>query len=130
MRQRQPSSAGGNDFDAGIGPDIYCVTTSSFLGIPVTKETHPDERRLGKVIRLALGYGMGVPKFIVTARRDNVRLTIPQADTAHKWFRSNNQYVVQMWAQGETALKKLEAGEEYAFRVNRCIVVRADGIHL
>lgn len=118
------------DFDDGIGPDIYCVTASSFLGRVVTKESDPDARRLGKVIRLALGYGMGVPKFVVTAKRDKVVLTVQQADIAHKWFRDANEFIVRLWQAGNTALKKLEVGEEWSFGYNGCIVVKADGIHL
>ena len=118
------------DYDAGIGPDIYCVTASAYLGKQITKEANPQERQLGKVIRLALGYGMGVPKFIITARRDGVKLTPAQADTVHKWYRATNEYVVRLWQAGNTALKKLEAGEEWSFGINGCIVVRADGIHL
>lgn len=118
------------DFDAGVGPDIYCVTASSFLGRVVTKETDPDARRLGKVIRLALGYGMGVPKFIVTAKRDKVNLTEQQAKVAHQWFRDSNEYITRLWKAGDTALKKLLAGEEWSFGYNGCIVVKADGIHL
>lgn len=118
------------DFDAGIGPDIYCVTATSFLGRVITKESDPDARRLGKVIRLALGYGMGVPKFIITAKRDGVKLTPNQAEIAHKWFRDTNKFIVQLWQSGNTALRKLEAGEEWHFGYNGCIVVKADGIHL
>lgn len=116
-------------YDAGTGPDIYCVTATAYLGRVITKKDR-NERQLGKVIRLALGYGMGLDKFVVTARREGVPLTKQQAEQAHKWFRDTSQYVTKFWRQCDTALKKLIAGEEYAFGVNGCIVVKVDGIHL
>lgn len=118
------------DFDAGIGPDIYCVTATAFLGRPITKANDPKERQLGKVIRLALGYGMGIDKFIVTAARDGVVLTPQQAAAAHKWFRDTNEYIARLWKAGDRALEKLLAGEEWTFGKDGCIVVKADGLHL
>lgn len=118
------------EFDVGRGPDVYCVTASAFLGRPITKANDPDARQLGKVIRLALGYGMGVPKFITTAKKDGVVLTVAEATTAHKWFRDNSEAIRLLWKAGDTALKKLMAGEEWSFGRDGCIVVRADGLHL
>lgn len=117
------------DYDAGIGPDIYCVTASAFLGRPVTKADR-KERQLGKVIRLALGYGMGVPKFINTARKDGVILTPADAQAAHSWFRDASPAIKQLWKNADFALKKLLAGESWTFGCNDCIEVRADGLHL
>lgn len=117
-------------YDEGRGPDIYCVTASAFLGRPITKATDPKERQLGKVIRLALGYGMGEDKFMVTAKRDGVILTSAQASAAHEWFRDASEYIVRLWKAGDKALDKLYAGEEWTFGEDGCIVVRADGMHL
>jgi hypothetical protein len=116
-------------YDAGTGPDIYCVTATAYLGKPVTKAMKP-ERRLGKVIRLGLGYGMGVPKFQVTARREGVMLNDAEASSVHKWYRDTSERVVVLWQQGGTALKKLHAGEEWSFGYNGCILVKSDGLHL
>lgn len=118
------------EYDAGRGPDIYCVTASAFLGRPITKEANPKERQLGKVIRLALGYGMGIDKFIVTAKRDGVILTPQTAATAHAWYRDNSAYIERLWRAGGTALRMLIEGREYAFGLNDCIIVKGDGIHL
>lgn len=119
------------DFDAGTGDDVYCIVASSFLGRKVTKADKQD-RMLGKVIRLALGYGMGVDKLIVTAKRAPYNLPLPRttAEAAHKWYRGVSPAVVLLWKNAETALHKLIAGEEYTFGHNGCIVVKADGIHL
>jgi hypothetical protein len=117
------------DYDTGIGPDIYCVTATAFLGRPITKADR-KERQLGKVIKLALGYGMGVEKFVATARKDGVVLTLPEAGKAHVWYRDSSPYIKQLWRNADTALAKLLKGEEYAFGINGCIEVRSDGIHL
>lgn len=118
------------DRDPINNPDIYCVTASAFLCRPITKALNPKERQLGKVIQLALGYGMGVPKFITTAKKDGVVLTVQEAAQAHAWFRSTSSYIVQLWRNADTALAKLEKGEEYSFGSRGCIEVRSDGIHL
>lgn len=116
-------------YDEGRGPDIYCVTASAFLGRKITK-ADKRERQLGKVIRLALGYGMGVVRFIDTARKDGVVLTPAEAKAAHTWYKDNSEYITRLWRAGDVALKKLLAGEEWSFGVDGCIVVKADGLHL
>lgn len=116
-------------FDEDRGPDIYCVTASGFLGRTITKADKP-ERQLGKVVRLALGYGMGVDKFIATAKKDGVVLTPQQAYAAHSWFKTHNEYIARLWKAAGKALEKLLAGEEWTFGKDGCIVVKADGIHL
>lgn len=48
------------------GADIYCDMAASIYGYPVTKK-NKDERQLGKVAILGLGYQMGAAKFVETA---------------------------------------------------------------
>jgi hypothetical protein len=113
-------------------PDVYCYTASGFLGRTITKAENPNERQLGKVIRIALGYGMGIDRFIITAKGPDykVNLTLATATAAHKWYKDNSLAITQFWKNCNTALKRLLAGEEYTFGRDGCIVVKADGIHL
>lgn len=49
--------------------DVYCHQASSIYGYPVlNKKTHPDERQVGKVAILALGYAGGIGAFAQMAR--------------------------------------------------------------
>ncbi len=46
----------------------YCDAASDIYGRPITKEEHPDERQVGKVGELALGYQGGIGAFASMAR--------------------------------------------------------------
>ncbi len=92
------------EYDAGIGPDLYLLAYAKAFNKPVASVT-PEERSVGKVMELALAYGGGVNAFIVFAQGYHVDLdylceglwrsgTIPLAsiDTSKKriaWMRDN-----------------------------------------
>lgn len=55
-------------FDAGLGPDLYKMAYGrSFNVDPDTVEDDSDERQVGKVMELALGYQGGVSAFVSMA---------------------------------------------------------------
>lgn len=70
------------------GGDIYKTTASSFLGIPVDKITD-EQRTIGKIIALSLGFGMGPTKLGIYAS-NGFGLKKPQSewDRAHKTYHS------------------------------------------
>ena len=70
--------------------DVYVVTAA---GVGSTN------RQLGKVLRLACGYGMGHVKFQETANKApyNLNLTIGDAHGAVTAFRTSNAPIVQLW---------------------------------
>lgn len=118
------------DRDPEHNPDIYCITAGLLLNRLITKAENPNERQLGKVCRLALGYGMGVPKFIKTAKKDGVVLTPPDAERIHKRFREISPYIVALWKDADKALRFLCEGVDWEFGLGGCIKVKADGLHL
>jgi len=60
-------------------------------------------RQLGKVQRLALGYGMGALKFVGSAAGYGVVLPLKEARRVQKGWRKNNPKIVELWGALEDA---------------------------
>jgi DNA polymerase len=86
------------------GEDIYCSMAEDIYGYPCTKEDHPNERALGKVAVLGLGYQMGAPKFIDTAlAMEGLVIDEPQSVSTVQAYRQKFWRVVSMWKDQEQA---------------------------
>jgi len=70
-----------SDFDAGAGPDIYCLAYSKLFGVTPEAVTK-SQRQVGKVVELMLGYGGGVGAFITGAETYRINL---EEMAAHAW---------------------------------------------
>jgi DNA polymerase len=84
------------DFDAGTGHDIYKLAYArTFTTRPeaVTKE----ERQIGKVMELALGYQGGVGAFQKMASAYRVTVSDSEADSFKVYWREAHPSVVQTW---------------------------------
>jgi DNA polymerase len=90
------------------GTDVYVWAAGQFGS---------TDRQLGKVLILALGFGMGEIKLRETARKAyGVQLTPPQAKKFKEEWRRRNPHIVQFWAEMEFAAKEaiLNLGRVYA----------------
>lgn len=104
-------------YDAGLGPDIYCVQAEKIYGHPISKKEHPDERQMGKVTKLGLGFGMGPPKFVFAVRaqakdKDGKPLKISDEESRRivTIYRSGHKRVVGFWYRAEDALALIAKG--------------------
>ncbi len=84
------------------GADIYCDMASTIYGRPVVKGM--DERALGKVAILGLGYQMGAKSFIDSALTlGGVVIDAEMSKQTVDAYRDKYWRVVTMWAEQERA---------------------------
>jgi hypothetical protein len=81
------------------GEDLYCDMATNTYGRTITKKDK-EERQLGKVAVLGLGFGMGKEKFYNTATKPpwNVAIERDITDRAVYVFRDRYNKVVDFWA--------------------------------
>jgi DNA polymerase len=95
-------------FDLGLGRDIYRTTAEQVLGLAEVQDKSP-ERQLGKVFELALGFGMGAEKLLVTIRKANIPstewITLEHATRWVQTWRAENPLIVTHWAHLNAAAK-------------------------
>ena len=93
------------------GEDIYCSMASEIYHRPVTKKD-VDERALGKVAILGLGYQMGWSKFIATAATYGITIDEEMSQRVVNTYREKFWRVKQMWNDQEAAaIQAVEGGE-------------------
>ena len=108
--------------------DPYAATASAHFGYTVDKKTHPFERQFGKMLDLALGFGMGHVKLRANSALgfmgcDPVTLSVQEATAAVNTYRNDKDKVKEMWTFLTNQLHRLAnkrcAGEykclEFAF---------------
>jgi DNA polymerase family A len=78
------------------GDDVYVYTAN---------EIGSSDRQLGKVIRLACGYGMGPSKFKDTAKTYGLILSMMESEDAVLRFRNASRRIVGYWYACEGAAK-------------------------
>lgn len=92
------------------GVDVYVDMASRIYGVPgdqVTKE----QRRVGKIAILGLGYGMGWSKFQDTAKKAGVHLTDEESETTVRIYRGVHYSITDFWRQiNRTAVQAVQTG--------------------
>ncbi len=123
------------DNDAGLGPDTYCVLAGKIYHRTITKGDK-DERQLGKVAKLGLGYGMGSSKFVTAVRAMAPKIykagfSHEMSSTVVSVYRSTHPAVIRLWKRAEDALKWIQKGiEGVAIDPNGVLVTCKEGILL
>lgn len=102
------------DNDAGLGPDTYCVLAGKIYNRVVTKGDK-NERQLGKVAKLGLGYSMGAAKFVTAVRAMapavyKAGFSDATAAQVVQVYRSAHPAVTTLWKRAEDALKWIQKG--------------------
>lgn len=90
------------------GKDIYIDTASMIYNKPYDQiPKKSKERLIGKIARLALGFGMGVNRFIAYAKQEwGLVIDRDFAEFVIRTFREKNPRVMLLWKQIETAALK------------------------
>jgi DNA polymerase len=113
-------------YDRGEGPDIYCVTAEKIFHKHITKSDNPDERQMGKVAKLGLGYGMGWEKFVFAVRAQAGKVIVDeQARQITHGYRQSHPHVTQLWERCQNALSRM-VGEKYGQAVDFRGVIKTD----
>jgi len=76
--------------------DLYKFTASQIYQIPYDEVTK-DQRFIGKMASLALGYGGGAGAFISMATNFGVKITEEEANVIKEDWRDRNPKIVQFW---------------------------------
>lgn len=84
------------------GADLYCDMASAIYKRPVTKE-NTQERALGKIAILGLGYQMGAPKFLATCANAGITIEEELAVLTVTTYREKYHRVKSLWYDQETA---------------------------
>jgi DNA polymerase len=112
------------------GRDIYIREAAGIYRIPESQiGPESDERQIGKVAILSLGFAGGVGAFAAMGR--NYGITLPESDARRivdAWRRANS-WAVAYWQNLEEAYTRAMRNKGHEFRAGR-VVYMFDGQHL
>lgn len=86
------------------GGKVYETQASDIYDVPVEEISKDDPRRqVGKQAILGLGFQMGAEKFVFTAAKAGIILTLDFGKLVVKKYRESRKPVVAMWSEVENA---------------------------
>lgn len=98
--------------------DVYKMMASAIYHVPVDEVTS-EQRFVGKVSVLGLGYGMGATKFRDTlakgAMGPKVFLSAEEAQRVVTTYRLANRKIVELWSRAEAILIDMVLGREGSY---------------
>lgn len=93
------------DYDDGVGPDLYLVSFSKCFGVPIEQVTK-DQRQLGKVSELALGFQGAVGAFAKMAQLYGLELSEAEIKRVVAAWRDANENIRSFWRDLEEAWRE------------------------
>lgn len=98
------------------GEDVYCLAASRIYNRTITKDDK-NERFVGKVAVLALGYQAGWSRFAEMLRLGAfgppLAITDVEAQAAHRAWRQSNQFIVANWKSTQNKATSAFIGKAY-----------------
>lgn len=106
--------------DAGKGPDPYVLLACDIYEREITKKDK-EERFVGKVGVLGLGFGMGAPKYQLTLEAGimgpPVIISLDMAQKTVNTYRRRNYMIVKLWKYLDSMLTSMYSGREQEYKV-------------
>lgn len=116
--------------DRGEGPDVYCILAEKIYRKPV--KPGDDERMVGKVGELQLGFGGGWKAFKRTLFKEapDIVMTQHECQGVVDIYRTTHENVRGLWKQGDVALGAMRRGLEFDLGRTGMLTGTVDGIRL
>lgn len=107
--------------DTGTGRDAYCLMADLVYGRPIDKKLDPNERFVGKVCVLALGFQMGAHKFQMTLAKGAlggppVYFELDQCTAIVNAYRRKNHRIAAGWEKCKSIIEDMAAGREGSYK--------------
>lgn len=100
------------------GEDVYKLMASAIYNVPV-KDVTDDQRFIGKICVLGLGYGMGAAKLQSTLENGvmgpPVQITLHECSRIVNIYRSKNHNIVSLWKAMDGVLSAMGSGTTGTF---------------
>lgn len=116
-------------FDKGLGPDQYVLAYSDSFSVPIDKVTK-DQRQIGKVAELALGYQGGKGAFQSMAKNYGMKLPDEEAERVKVAWRNANPDIVAFWYALEGAALQAIQNPGQVFKAGKHIAFKFQGLFL
>jgi len=114
------------DFDKGIGPDLYKLAYAKSFGIK-PEDVTKDQRQLGKVQELALGYQGGLGAFSTMAALYGMELPEDTINDLVTAWRKAHPRTKSFWYDCENAARNAIRDPDAMFQVGKLMFRMDDG---